>query len=100
MDTDSDWPILVLLREYKRALATFEQASNALTAALVDRDTSTDDLPALFTAESSARDAVVVSRMRILTFWRQSELDLDPLSVLHSQACTPSPSPRRSLQGI
>ena len=86
MDTDSDWPVLVLLREYKRALATFEQASNALTAALVDRDTSTDDLPALFTAESSARDAVVVSRMRILTFWRQSELDLDPLSVLHSHS--------------
>ena len=86
MDTDSDWPVLVLLREYKRALATFEQASNALTAALVDRDTSTDDLPALFTAESSARDAVVVSRMRILTFWRQSEPDLDPLSVLPSHS--------------
>jgi hypothetical protein len=86
MDLDPDWPILVLLREYKRALTTFEQASSALTAALVDRDTSVDDLPPLFAAESTARDAVVLSRMRILTFWRQSQPSLDPLSVLLSHS--------------
>jgi hypothetical protein len=58
----------------------FEQASNALTGALVDRDTSVDALPPLFAAESSARDAVVLSRMRIVTLWRQSQPNLDPLS--------------------
>jgi len=88
MGVDPEWPTLLLLREYKRALSMFEQASNALTGALVDRDTSVDDLPPLFGAESSARDAVVLSRMRIMTLWRQSQPELDPLGVLlgHSDA--------------
>jgi hypothetical protein len=79
MAADPDWPILLLLLEYKRALTMFEKASNALTAALVDCDTSVDDFPPLFAAEASARDAVVLCRMRIVTLWRRSQPDLDPL---------------------
>ena len=78
MGVDPDWPILLLLVEYKRALTMFEQASDALTGALVDRDTSVDDLPSLFAAEANARDAVVLSRMRIATLWRQSQPNFDP----------------------
>jgi hypothetical protein len=80
MEDHPDWP--ALLEEYTAALEHFEQASAALTAALVDRHTSTDDLPPLFAAEASARDRVVLSRMRIIALWRESQPNLDLSSIL------------------
>jgi hypothetical protein len=83
MEDHPDWP--ALLQEYKAALEHFERASTALTAALVSRDTSADDLPPLFAAEASARDGVVLARMRITALWRESQPNLDPPSVLSNQ---------------
>jgi hypothetical protein len=80
MEDHPDWP--ALLKEYTAALEHFERASAALTAALLDRDTSTDDLPSLFAAEASARDHVALSRMRIIALWRESQPNLDLSSIL------------------
>src|SRR5688572_31101450 len=78
-----DWP--ALLQEYKAALEHFKRASTALTAALDDRDTSADDLPPLLAAEASARDGVVISRMRTIALWRVVQPSLDLSSFLPSQ---------------
>jgi len=88
MEDHPDWP--ALLEQYKAALEHFERASAALTAALVDRDTSADDLPALFAAEASARDVVVLARMRVVALWRESQPNLDLSSSLSNQDGTHS----------
>ena len=84
MEDHPDWP--ALLQEYKAALEQFERASNALTTALVDPDTSADDLPLLFAAEASARDGVGLSRMRLVALWREVQPSLDLSSVLPSHS--------------
>ena len=80
MEDHPDWS--ALLKEYKAALEHFERATTALTAALVDRDTSADDLPPLFAGEASARDRVILARMRIGALWRESPPNVDLSSVL------------------
>jgi hypothetical protein len=72
MDVDPDWP--TALADYQHALEAFERASKALTAALIDRSTSPDDLAVRFAAEASARNTVVLLRMRVVSLWRESEL--------------------------
>ena len=89
MEDHPDWP--ALLEAYTAALERFERATSALTAALIDRDTSADDLPPLFAAEASARDAVVLARVRIMALWRESQASLDPLSILPNQHGTRAP---------
>ena len=84
MEDHPDWP--ALLQEYRVALEHFERATAALTAALVDRDTSTDDLRSLFAAEASARDGVVLSRMRIVALWREVQPSLDLSSFLSNHS--------------
>ena len=81
MEDDPSWPDL--LAGYKEALQVFERSSKALTAALIDRSTSPDDLSIRFAAEAAARDAVVLSRMRIASLWRESE---QPLPLPFAQA--------------
>jgi hypothetical protein len=74
MEDDPDWR--ALLNDYQATLDEFERISKALTAALVDRDSATEDLPELFAAESRARDAVILARMRLVNAWRDSQPDL------------------------
>lgn len=73
MEANPDWP--ALLSDYQATLEEFERVSKALTAALIDRESAAADLPALFAAESRARDAVVLSRMRLVNAWRDSQPD-------------------------
>ena len=73
MEANPDWP--ALLSDYQATLEEFERVSKALTAALIDRDSATDDFPELFAAESRAREAVVLSRMRLVNAWRDSQPD-------------------------
>jgi hypothetical protein len=71
MDIDPDWP--TALADYQDALGAFERASKALTAALIDRSTSPGDLAVRLAAEASARNTVVLLRMRVVSLWRESE---------------------------
>lgn len=73
MEDDPDWPALLI--DYKAALAEFEHVTKVLTEALVDRDSAAEDLPELFAAESRARDAVGLSRMRLVAAWRHAQTD-------------------------
>jgi hypothetical protein len=75
-----DWP--TVLARYEAALEQFEQASKALTTALVDRGSGAEDFDALLAAEAVARDAVVLTRMRALNAWlasTSSDVDLHNL---------------------
>jgi hypothetical protein len=78
VSSDEKWPRL--LRDYEAALATFESASRALTRALVERHPADYRFFDFVVAEETARDAVVVSRMRLIEKWRDSvrEPDDDP----------------------
>lgn len=76
----ADWP--ALLTAYQAALAEFDRTTAALTAALVDRDFDTDDFPALLAAEERAREAVVLTRMRLVDAWRDTQQDVRQLEVL------------------
>ena len=70
MEDHPEWPIL--LTDYEGALEEFERVTEALTAALVDPNSAADDFSELFAAETRARDAVVLSRMRLMNAWRDS----------------------------
>jgi voltage-gated potassium channel Kch len=71
MDDDPSWP--ALMAGYKEALEGFERCARTLTAALLDRNTSPEALSARFAAEATARDAVVLTRTRIMNLWRDSQ---------------------------
>jgi hypothetical protein len=73
---DVEWP--ALLRAYESAIAEFEGASGALTAALNARNSPDDDLRALIIAEERARETVVLARMRLINLWRESGVEADP----------------------
>jgi hypothetical protein len=66
----SGWPALVA--EYEAAVAGFENVSQALTAALVSRNGRHEVFEALLRAEQDARDAVTLTRMRLLGLWRET----------------------------
>jgi hypothetical protein len=71
---ESEWP--VLLRDYEAAIADFERVSRALTSALTERS-ATGDFRALVVAEESARESVVLARMRLMNLWRESGAEHD-----------------------
>jgi hypothetical protein len=73
MEGNPDWP--ALLTDYQTALEEFERVTKAVTAALVDRNSAAETFPELFAAESRARDAVILSRMRLVNAWRDSQPD-------------------------
>jgi len=61
------WP--GLLADYEAAIQAFDLASRNLTAALIARD----GLPgALIVAEQTAREAVVLARIRLIHHWRET----------------------------
>ena len=80
MGDDPDWP--ALLDAYASALEEFERVTKALTAALIDRDSYAEDLLPLFAAESTAREAVMLHRVRLMNAWRDSERATDVPIVL------------------
>jgi len=71
LDTDTDWP--ALLADYQAALEEFERTSRALTAALLHAPGPNGEGVALLAAETRARDAVVLTRMRLMNAWRDSD---------------------------
>jgi hypothetical protein len=75
---EEKWPRL--LTDYEAALTAFENASRALTRALVERHPADYRFFDFVVAEETARDAVVVARMRLIERWRDSvrESDDDP----------------------
>ena len=75
MTADEKWPRL--LTDYEAALATFEDASRALTRALVDRHPADYRFYDFVVAEERARDAVIAARMRLIERWRDSVLEAD-----------------------
>ena len=64
MDGSPDWP--ALMTAHLAALQDFERITKALTAAVIDRNSAPADLRELFTAESMARYAVILSRIRLV----------------------------------
>src|SRR5687768_5590551 len=60
---DPDWP--ALLTDYEAALAQFEATSRALTRALMQPGGPNGETAALLSAETIARDAVVLTRTRL-----------------------------------
>ena len=75
MSDDPDWP--QLLTEYQAAIEEFAQVSRALTAALMEGKSAADDIQALLARETSARDAVALTRMRLVNLWRDSQSTVD-----------------------
>jgi hypothetical protein len=71
---------------YEAALKEFERVSAALTAALVDRHSNPEVFPALAEAEASARDAVMLTRMRLINAWRDSQPQMEQLTSLLSDS--------------
>jgi len=74
MSDDPDWP--ALLTDYEAALDEFERTSKALTAALLQPGGPNGDRSALLAAEASARDVVVLTRMRLMNAWRDTDAHL------------------------
>jgi hypothetical protein len=70
MPDDPDWP--ALLTDYEAALEEFERVTKALTAAMLAPGGPNDDHHSLLAAEAAARDAVVLTRMRLMSAWRDS----------------------------
>jgi|SRR6185436_7683145 len=64
MEGNPDWP--ALLTAHLGALQEFERITKALTAAVIERNSAAADLRQLFAAESMARYAVILSRIRLV----------------------------------
>jgi hypothetical protein len=64
MEGNPDWP--ALLTAHLGALQEFERITKALTAAVIERNAAAADLRQLFAAESMARYAVILSRIRLV----------------------------------
>ena len=64
MEGNPDWP--ALLTAHLGALQEFERITKALTAAVIERNAAPADLRQLFAAESMARYAVILSRIRLV----------------------------------
>ena len=79
MTDDPDWP--ALLTAYESALEEFERASKALTAALLQPGGPNGESRVLLAAEAMARDAVVLTRMRLMNAWRDTDAQLGVLPV-------------------
>jgi hypothetical protein len=67
---DPEWPML--LRDYEMSIAEFDSVSRALTAALIEGNAADADVGALAVAEETARETVVLLRMRLMNLWRES----------------------------
>ena len=63
-----DWR--TLLTEYECAIALFERASRTLTRALVTGSVPRGEIEALIDAETKARDATALARLRLVNLWR------------------------------
>jgi hypothetical protein len=70
MSEDPDWP--ALLTDYEAALEVFERVTKALTVAMLRPGGPNGDERALLAAEAAARDAVVMTRMRLMNAWRDA----------------------------
>ena len=79
MSVDEEWPRL--LKDYEAALAAFENASRALTLALVERHPADYRFFELVIAEETARDFVIVARIRLIESWRDSVPAADDANV-------------------
>jgi hypothetical protein len=64
MEGNPDWP--ALLAAHLGALQEFERITKVLTAAVIERNAAAADLRQLFAAESMARYAVILSRIRLV----------------------------------
>jgi hypothetical protein len=62
-----------LLTDYQAALAQFDAISEALTHALLQSGGANGQAAALIAAETSARDSVVLYRMRLINACRDSD---------------------------
>src|SRR5689334_20248004 len=71
MEENPDWP--ALLTDYQAAAAEFDRVTEKLTLLLADRTTTAEDFRGLFEAEAQARDMVVLTRMRLMNAWRDSQ---------------------------
>ena len=71
MNDDPDWP--ALMTAYEAAIEEFERTSKALTAALLQPGGPNGDRSALLAAEARARDGVVLTRMRVMNAWRETD---------------------------
>ena len=64
MEGNPDWP--ALLTAHLGALQEFERITKALTTAVIERNSAAADLRQLFAAESMARYAVILTRIRLV----------------------------------
>lgn len=64
MEGSPDWP--ALLAAHLAALQEFERITKALTAAVIERNAVAANLRELLNAESMARYAVILSRIRLV----------------------------------
>src|SRR5687767_692746 len=71
---DPDWP--ALLTDYEAALAQFEATSRALTRALMQPGGPNGETAALLSAETIARDTVILTRTRLMNAWRDADAAL------------------------
>lgn len=76
----AEWP--ALLAEYQSAVAEFGRVTDALSTALVDPNSGAETFAALFAAEASARDRVILTRMRLMNAWRETQPDAQELQAL------------------
>ena len=74
MGSDADWS--ALLTDYEGALARFDAATRALTAALMRPGGPNGETRDLLAAETNARDVVVLTRMRLMKAWREADATL------------------------
>jgi hypothetical protein len=76
----ADWPALLIA--YQSALADFDRAAAAVTTALVDLSSDAEDFSALFAVEERAREAVILTRMRLMDAWRESQPEVQHIEAL------------------
>jgi len=74
MDTE-DWP--AFLADYQAALEEFERVTETLTLLLVDRTSTPEDFRGVFEAEANARDRVILTRIRLVNAWRETQPGFD-----------------------
>jgi hypothetical protein len=73
MTGNSGWP--ELLADYKAIVERFDTVSRALGDALAKPGEANGHLAALLAAEAQARDAVVLTRTRLMNLWRDTQVD-------------------------
>ena len=82
LNNESDWP--ALLKDYQAAVNNFASVSAAMTDALSAQYPLGIEFLDLIEAEGRVRDAVILTRIRLINLWRDSLDETKPLPFVGS----------------